>query len=387
MKSYEMSQRIQLTLSNALNYWLYGSISGYSLLNKLYNSRFISAHHLQELAPFANKAPIENSVAVKQYAEVLAGFYEFWQSNIPHSSETLKMPESSVYAKWLHNGGRNDCYAPVHLLKEFLHENRCEAFFLKGIVHGSVATLDDLPGFSDIDLAFVIKASALKDPVKLLELRRMASKILTLTYSFDPFMHHGPYYISEIDLTWYPEAMFPTVLFGYGVDILDNSQEIKVSARPSNDVTDRMITMFEAFFTNWPANPFVLNDSFELEWVLGSVMLLPALYLQGITGEFRYKRDTFAPSEKDLSPDEWEPVKIATHLRSNLAPRPATSSSLVWIATRLHWPGLVQSVARNSRESVKRARDATKLLGPDYPLRVLRLLRAMKEKLAETRAS
>ena len=37
-----------------------------------------------------------------------------------------------------------------------------KGFFLKGIVHGSVATLDDVSGFSDLDLAFVVRLSALK---------------------------------------------------------------------------------------------------------------------------------------------------------------------------------------------------------------------------------
>lgn len=387
MINHEISHKFQLTLNKALNHWLYGSISGHSLRNRFYSSRLISAHHLQELAHFTNRPLIEDIVTVNKYAEVLAGFYEFWQSNIPHSSETLKMPESTVYAGWLDNGGRDERYAPVHLLKELLHKNGCEDFFLKGIVHGSVATLDDLPGFSDMDLAFVVKVSTLKNPGKLLGLRGLASEILTLTYAFDPFMHHGPYYLSEMDLSWYPEAIFPTVLFGYGVNLLDNLQEISVSTRPSDDVTARMMDMFEGFFSKWTANPFVLKDSYDLEWVLGSVMLLPALYLQGITGEFRYKRDTFAPSEKYFSHDEWEPVKIATYLRYNLTPRPKPSSNLVRLARLLRWPGLLQSVARNSKESVKRAQEAAKILGPDYPLRVLRLLRAMKEKLAETRAS
>jgi hypothetical protein len=376
-----MSNKFQMTLNNALNYWLYRSFSGQTLRKRFYSSRLISTNYLQDLANEIGGSPVQNTVPIRRYAEILADIYKYWQNNIPHSGAVSTIPRAVTYEEWLDNGGKGERYLPVHIMKELFLREKCKKLFSRAIIHGSVATLDDSPGFSDMDLAYVVKASVLTDPIKLLELRNLASEILSLTYSFDPFMHHGPYYLSEIDLTWYPEAMFPTVLFGYGVDLLDDSKEIRAYIRPSEDITEQMMNMFEEFFTNWPCNPFVLKDSYELEWVLGSVMLLPALYLQGVTGEFRYKRDAFDSAEKDFSFDEWEPVKAATYVRSNLKARPKMSSKLVRLAMFFRWPGLVQSVARRKKESIERAQEAGKILGPDYPLRVLRLLRAMKKQM------
>ena len=137
----------------------------------------------------------------------------------------------------------------------------------------------------------MVRDTVLTDPQKLLELRKLAAEILTFTYSFDPFMHHGPYYLSEVDLRWYLEAFSPAMLFGYGVDLLNCTCDLEIRDRPSNELTDHMLDMFEKFFENWPSNPFLLKDSYDLEWVLGSALFLPALYLQQKNGLFRYKRD------------------------------------------------------------------------------------------------
>jgi len=387
-------RNIQHKLDSALVYWLYRSISSVSFKEALFLHYSINRQPLAEcfdafqesgvpLGWDRSKLP-QNNLSTIQFAKALSNYFQQWEQYSPKVGVVRStMPKGQDYQNWLAMGGRDVRYKPVHMLRRLLERSGSE-FFRRAIIHGSIATLDDTPGFSDMDLAFIVRASVLKDPDKLLELRELAARILLLTYAFDPFMHHGPYYISEIDLTWYPGALFPPVLFSYGVDLLDDSQELEIWIRPSDDVTDRMFDMFEIFFEQWPSDPFMLNDNYDIEWLLGSVMLLPALYLHRGTGEFRYKRDTFPLAEKDFTPEEWEPVRTATELRENLSNRPKTSRLLIRLARLMKWPGLLQRFARRRPISIARAQKVTKALGPDYPQRVLVLLRAMKGKILES---
>lgn len=385
---------LQKKLYDCLYYFLYSSIKETQLQGLLTRNR-LSSNPLRQWCDtlhrtgldrgkYYNEKPFRAHISAKEYATFLAELYSTW-SNMVSKSDLCKtrLPDGQNYKDWLRSGGNEHKYWPVHSLKEKL-DKVGNTFFRNGIIHGSICTLDDTDGFSDMDLAFVVKSSVLKDPKKLLQLRQLAGKILTLTYAFDPFMHHGPYYISEMDLKWYPEAMFPLTLFGYGVGLIDSSQELEVGTRASDDVTNQQLDMFEKYFANWPSNPFVLKDSYDLEWVLGSVMLLPALYLQRKTGVFHYKRDTFPLAEKDFSTEEWEPIQIASTLRASLGTRPKPPRPLVWVALCLRWPGLLQRWACRHPLSIQRARKATKTLGQDYTQCVLLLLRMMKSKIENT---
>lgn len=398
----EHARMPQQALFEALRYFLYNSL-------RLRSSRF---GHLFRRGRCLSAAPLATIVEAFErvrvprcrwpdqltnswvsdtaFAEFLSEAYHLWEEILCQADKGQtshgSMPLGKRYEEWTREGGNASKYRPVHSLRSMLSAKRSDDLFLRAIVHGSVATLDDTAGFSDLDLAFVIRSSVLKSCKSLLELRKLASAILILTYAFDPFMHHGPYYLSEMDLNWYPEAMFPTVLFGYGVDLLDCSQAVEVRARPSFDVTHQMLDMFEKSFENWASNPPALADSYQLEWVASSAMLLPALYLQGRTGRFRYKRDTFPLAQADFSFEEWEPIRLASAVRINLGRRPRPFGLLIRLAEWLEWPRLLQDWARWHPANVSRAQKAAKTLGTDFPQRVLLLVRAMKNKLAETRS-
>jgi len=320
-------------------------------------------------------------VSPEEFSRKLADSFCSWQKGIPRQ-ETLSVniPLSKSYSQWLKDGGDKQKYWPVHQLRKLL-DKKGRDVFLRAVLHGSIATLDDTQGFSDMDLVFVVRGEVLKDDHKLREFKKLANQILALTFAFDPFMHHGPYYICEIDLKWYPQSFFPLVLFEYGVDLIDKPKEIMVRIRPSEDMTDQTLDMFERFFEK-RSESFVIKDNYELEWVLGSAMLLPALYLQRKTGEFKYKRDTFALAKKDFSEKEWEPIEVATNLRKALGPRQKPSGLLVRLAYFFGRPAILQQLAKRSVQSKKHAQEVMKVLGKDYPKQVLTLLKEMKEKLS-----
>jgi len=382
---------LQKTLNDALHYWLYGSFSADTFRKSLIEKFFLRVMPLLDCVNALQLcgAPLDiqkmqiyrGHVSSRQYAEILAGFFQAWEQHIPQTNTNQTTAASGKdYSSWFKEGGFHPHYSPVHMLHRIL-DKEGKTFFKKAIVHGSIATLDDTIGFSDLDLAFVVKKSILKDPAALLRLRNLAREILTLTYAFDPFMHHGPYYIPEIDLAWYPEAIFPSILFGYGVDLMGQNEDLEIWTRDSKDVTDQMLDMFKDFFQRWVSNPGPLKDSFDIEWVLGSVMLLPTLYYQRLTGTFLFKRDSFQRTEPDFSPKEWEPVRTATDVRATLGPRPEASRLLLWTSRFLRWPFLLQAWAKGHSSSVQRAREVQHKIGRDYTTRVLKLLAAMQQRL------
>jgi predicted nucleotidyltransferase len=396
----EQARLPQQALYDALRYFLYGSLRSSRFRYLFRRGGGLRAAPLAKVVEAFERVhvprgrwpslPTNSSLTDTAFAEFLGEAYHVWEEILSQADKGqtthCRLPLGKRYEEWIREGGNSSKYRPVHSLRSLLCLKRSEDLFLRAIVHGSVATLDDTPGFSDLDLAFMVRSSALKSSKSLLDLRKLASAILIQTYAFDPFMHHGPYYLAEIDLNWYPEAMLPMVLFSHGVDLLDGSAAVEVWTRPSFDMTLQMLDRFEKSFENWASSPFVLADSYALEWVLGNAMILPALYLQGRTGRFRYKRDTFPLAQGGFSSEEWEPIRLASAVRTSLGGRPKPSELLVRLAQWLEWPGLLQAWERRRPASLSRAQKAAKTLGADYPQRVLLLLRAMKKKLSETRS-
>ena len=391
----QIAAHLQQSLADALRYFLYSSFAR-SRRGRLSSGwRQLDAEPLWHVIEafsgldgwtghWPDQLP-DTQISEETFARNLALAHRFWadvlEQEIRASTGATLLPRSKSYEAWRQQGGHARRYRTVDRLRRHLLAKPRNDFFLRAIVHGSVATLDDTPGFSDLDLAFVVRRATLIDPQMLIELRQLAAEVLTLTYAFDPFMHHCPYYISEIDLAWFPEAMFPLVLFQHAVDLLDGREEVNVWTRQSNDVTDGMLNLFEDVFRRWSENSMAAKDYYELEWVLGTAMLLPALYLQSRTGQFRYKRDTFPLAQRDFSPTEWEPIRKATEIRAVLAPRPIPPATLVALGVRLCAPGLIQWWARRHPRALQAAHEASQKLGTDYPQQVLRLLTTMREKL------
>ncbi len=292
-----------------------------------------------------------------------------------------QVPSGTNYQSWLDRGGSQSKYWPVWKLHKLANQNK--DLFLRAIIHGSVATLDDVEGFSDLDLTFIVKDSTLTDTRMQSKYNKLRSEILALTYAFDPFMHHEPYYLMQSELSSYPEAKFPLILFNYGVDLFESNDPIEVMVVPSNEITDSMLVMFSGYFNAWSSKPFMMRDYYDVEHCLGNLMILPALFLQRMTGEFRYKRDTFPIAEKYFTKEEWEPIVLATNLRATLGPRHKPSRILVWFALQIHRPSLLQKIARRNSRNSKQVIDVQNVLGEDFPRRVLALLHSMQTKIRD----
>lgn len=350
------------------------------------------AHALQACVPARSRstADLPNRVSERKFAEELSAIFQEWDDVSHHVLAVAGvdpwkgasvLPLSRRYEDWLQVGGAQDRYGPVHELQNIV--SRSAAHFLRAIVHGSVGTLDDQEGFSDLDLAFVVRASSLKSVEGLLDLRRLSMNVIFQMLQFDPHMHHGPHFITEMDLVSYPEPLLPIPVMRCGVTLLSTQPAQKVRPHDSAAWTEHQMDVFEEFFRNRVRNNRRIENAFDVEWVLGSCMLLPALFLQRLTGIHRYKRDTFSAAADYFDPVTWGPVVTASTLRSTLSARPRPSTSYVKACRSLGWPGGIRLWSRFAFSSRSYGRRVDRMVGDDYCQQVLTLIRAMRERATE----
>jgi len=88
------------------------------------------------------------------------------------------------------------------------------ASFLSGVyLHGSMATLDYVPGFSDLDLVYILNLHTAQSPDALLKLRQGLIKTNEYFYKIDRFQHHGPYTLTPTILNNYIESYLPLAVW------------------------------------------------------------------------------------------------------------------------------------------------------------------------------
>ncbi len=372
------ADNVQRLIQKALNYYLYSSFSGFNRPLRL-QMRIESQPLLAvEAAMQGGESRPGRTISPREFAFRLAAIYRDWSKSIPDAGEHAEeLPAGSDYRQWRRSGGSARRYGPVHFLQAYV-EAKGRPFFAKAIVHGSVGTLDDEPGFSDLDLALVVRSSVLQDEKALLRLRRTAAVVLAAAYAFDPYMHHGPFYISEIDLTWYPQPFLPTVVFQHGVELLNDSPRLKVAPREASEITAEMIEGMMCGFRRFGSSGFQLHNTFEIESYLGTTMILPTLFLQRLTGKNLYKRDSFPEARKFFTEDQWEPIRTASLVRKSLPPRPTVPRRMFHLSRLAKFPYWLFRWGRGHASNGHRAGLASEVVGDGFALQVVRLLEEMK---------
>ena len=76
-------------------------------------------------------------------------------------------------------------------------------------LHGSLATMDYLPGYSDCDATVIINKGSSTDPDALLCMRKELSRVSCALHNIDLLQHHGLFVVSELDLRSYHQSFFP----------------------------------------------------------------------------------------------------------------------------------------------------------------------------------
>ena len=132
-------------------------------------------------------------------------------------------------------------------------------------------------------------------------------------YRIDYAQHHRYAILSELDLHFYQESFFPSVLFKYLTPL---TGVLDLAIRPCcrrDDPSDACRNAV-AYVRKMSANPKSLESWYSLKLWLQTILLLPTLYLQA-QGTSVYKRESFALARPGFSGDAWAIVDKASRIR------------------------------------------------------------------------
>ncbi|HEY0090033.1 MAG TPA: hypothetical protein VGB37_14400, partial [Candidatus Lokiarchaeia archaeon] len=121
-------------------------------------------------------------------------------------------------------------FEPVILLWKYINrylKDSLLGFFL----HGSVSTLDFIKGYSDLDTLLILKKEVIKNHKKLLVFRKQLINSLRYLFLFDPFQHHEHFIYSEYEMFYYPQMLFPLILFEYSTSLFETDKELFFNER------------------------------------------------------------------------------------------------------------------------------------------------------------
>ena len=245
----------------------------------------------------------------KNFAKLLSELYRDFDKNKPAAKKKAVGIKPNVLDD---NDYKSDYLKPVLKLKEF-SGLRLREYIAGAYVHGSLATLDYIVGWSDFDTLVVVSRHAIADFKRLLELRDLFYASRKFLCEIDPLQHHGHMVFTEYDMDYYCQTFFPLVLFRYSKSLL-GPKKLEFELR---DCTNENIAKF-----NWFADYFKsLNGnskmgSYNAKFLLHAVTLFPTLYLQAKNIHV-YKKFSFGIARKDFKPKEWDVIDYVSSLRLN----------------------------------------------------------------------
>ena len=211
------------------------------------------------------------------------------------------------------------------------------------LLHGSLATLDYVKDYSDLDTVVIISKRAFSSSWELERFRKLYRRSLGYLYWFDPLQHHGHIILTEWDLSWYSENLLPLEVFENSRSLTGEGLDICFSLRDSKSDGVNEFARVVSVFKDRAVMSYVPGTPWSAKSFLSELMLLPSIYCQ-VLGHRCDKKTSFGIAKDTLPPNIWSVMDEATELRlawryrrrSNLAPEIGVQFGLdPWIVRRL----------------------------------------------------
>jgi len=203
--------------------------------------------------------------------------------------------------------------------------------FIDGFyLHGSLATMDYVKGWSDVDTFVVLSRETVTSSTSLLKLRQIFSTIHDLMKMIAPLQHHGVMVTTAIDFKSYDESFLPLKVFEQMKLMAGKKQQIKGLVKKSQpDFTllkNRLKFIVEAnkkgiFEHHAYSDEYLLceyrnahNGMYQFKYYLEQFLLIPSLYLTAIN-EGCYKKDSFAKIQPVFPKITIEWINLISELR------------------------------------------------------------------------
>lgn len=204
---------------------------------------------------------------------------------------------------------------PLVEFQEYIKKIFSDKEIVGAYIHGSLGTADYIEGYSDFDALLILKKEIFDEEKKLKRVKRKIVKANTFLYLLDPLQHHNLFIISELDMQYYFESIFPLVLFDYAKEITDFGNELQFCCLDDITYLREEIIKRSNYFRGLRGS--IKNRTpFDIKTTVQTILLLPTLYLQAKTKEYSYKKFSFETAKKDfITNDEWSIVEKASTLR------------------------------------------------------------------------
>ena len=239
---------------------------------------------------------------------------EFYTNLSSHSILTKPASVDNItpYSTWLSKAS-DSFLNPIKEMHNLIRKHNLKRFLKTFLLHGSLATLDYVEGFSDVDTLIVIKKSTMDNPQKMEELKSLIEPIQSLFYHIDPLQHHGVFVVTEQEMGFYPQYFFPTEALKYSVDLMDSDLPLRFRTR--NDSLEKKNIFYKnvSYFAKVHTKEVSLRDIWQWKLFYSKLLLLPTLYLQA-RGTHVYKRESF-DLIKDTFSKRWRVIDTASATR------------------------------------------------------------------------
>jgi hypothetical protein len=174
-------------------------------------------------------------------------------------------------------------------------------------LHGSLATMDYVKGWSDVDTFALLSKKTATSQKNLLQVRKVFKKIHDLMKTIAPLQHHGVLVTTAIDFKSYNESFLPLKVFKQ-MKLMTGKKQIKGQVKESppdfTTLKNKLEFIIEAnkkncFEHHAYSDEYLLseyrnahNGMYQLKYYLEQFLLLPSLYLTAIN-KGCYKKDSF----------------------------------------------------------------------------------------------
>lgn len=207
-------------------------------------------------------------------------------------------------------------YRPVCELRDFIRDKFHSSEILGFFIHGSLSTMDYVENYSDCDTLVIIRKEVMDNPEWAEDFKRRLAQSNTFLYLLDPLQHHQHFVISEYDMRYYFQPVFPLVLFDYATELTDFNNELTFRCLDSSGCLTRFLDTWGDFFVRKMTEKEMMR-TYDVKHAIQMILILPTLYSQAKTGEYRYKKFSFENVKNDFPTELWKVIENATMVRGS----------------------------------------------------------------------
>lgn len=201
------------------------------------------------------------------------------------------------------------------------------------IIHGSYATQDAIPGWSDLDTMIILKDQVFDSADILRSVQKVFLKAGLLCYWIDPLAHHQLSFITEFDLGYYPQSFLPLPAYARGLRLF-GPEHIRFDVRDDAVEQTTVMEKYRNRFKRKVARNAWSQNQYDWKNDLAHAFLLPSLLLQ-TKGVYVYKKESFDLLPQFFPGIDQRPLKEAADLMKKWKVRNLVRYLPPWLVTAL----------------------------------------------------